>query len=40
MESLVDGFQPVQIDMSINLSGGDIGVAEHLLHHPEIRSTG
>jgi hypothetical protein len=40
MESLVDGFQPVQIDMGINLSGGDIGMPEHLLHHSEIRSAG
>jgi hypothetical protein len=36
VEFFVDAFQPGIIDMSINLGGGDIGMAEHHLHRPEI----
>ena len=36
MELGVDGFQVVPGDVGINLSGGDVGVAEELLHDPQI----
>jgi hypothetical protein len=35
-----DGFQPVRLDMGIDLGRRYIGVPEHLLQRPEIGSPG
>ena len=36
MVLVVDFFQVFPVDVGINLGGGDVGVAEHLLDRPEI----
>src|SRR3970040_893781 len=38
MMFLVEFFQAVPGDMRVDLRGGDIGMAEHHLNHPEIRA--
>lgn len=36
MKFLVDRLETVAIDMGIDLGGGNIGMAQHHLHGPEI----
>jgi hypothetical protein len=36
MKLPVDGFQALLIDVSVNLRGRNVGVAEHFLNDPEI----
>jgi hypothetical protein len=36
MELLVDAFEPTHIHVGVDLRGGDVGVAEQLLHHAEV----
>jgi hypothetical protein len=38
MKCAVNFLQIFTIDMSVNLSGGDIGMAEHFLYNSEIGS--
>ena len=40
VELLMHAFEPRVIDVRVDLGGLDIGVAEHLLHHPQIGSAG
>src|SRR5688572_3728528 len=36
MELAVDGLQPLPVDVGVDLRGGDLGMAEHLLHVAEV----
>ena len=40
MRLIDQGFKPLFENMRIDLRGRDIGVAEHLLHGPQIRAMG
>ncbi len=40
VELVVDRFQPRGIDVGVDLRGGDAGVAEHLLHLPQVSPAG
>ena len=38
MEAEVDGFEALLLDVSVDLGGGDVGVAEQFLDNTQIRS--
>ena len=40
MELFVNTSQPVIIHMSVDLGGFDVGVAEHFLQGPQVRTAG
>ena len=40
MKLLVDRFEAVAVDVGVDLRGGNVGVAEHLLHDPQIGAVG
>ena len=35
MKLLMDGLEPLGVDMGVNLGGGDVGVAEHFLNNTQ-----